>query len=450
MNHLNIILIIIDSLRKDYSTFLKDKLDKLGFISYENAIAPASWTTPSHASIFLGVYPISHGAHETRKKKSLNVKLRVNRNILSLILSNLGYKTYLFTANPYITPNFGFIGFNQIYQYNSSGCFPIRTKSEIKFLREFKKKFNIEGWLSTFKLLLMKGHFKIAFKSIYDRVIEPKIRFLIRIMKNWPLDKGAKYIAKKLRKSLYSLNNNSPFFIFINLMEAHEPYSLLNEKYSKELYLDNLRFNKSIKECARQWRRSYPRAVKYVSHRIIEIMDVLMENNAFDNSLIIVTSDHGQLLGEHGRIGHGTFLYDELLRVPLFIKYPKNIRIKFHNRSTEYISLVNLKSLILNFMRKNEIISDNILFSDTVFSESYGIHISYDEKYSDELRKYEKYRIAIYSGELKGIFNVEDWDFETIQSYNEYARGEEDDINILKMKIVKFLRKAIMLKFSRN
>jgi len=59
MKNINVILIVIDTLRKDYAKHLEVELEKLGFLSYEKAVAPASWTAPSHASIFTGLYPIN-------------------------------------------------------------------------------------------------------------------------------------------------------------------------------------------------------------------------------------------------------------------------------------------------------------------------------------------------------------------------------------------------------
>ena len=298
-----------------------------------------------------------------------------------------------------------------------------------------------------FKFLLARGYVRLLLKSIYDRIIEPRIRFLIQVIKNWPLDKGARNIVEKLGRVLLTSNGN-PCFIFINLMETHEPYSLINEKYSRSLYLDNLRLNKSIHECAKQWKEKYPRAVKYASHKVMEIMNILMERKMFDNSLIIITSDHGQLLGEHGRIGHGTFLYDELLLVPLLVKYPQNMKVKVNHEVAKYASLVNLKSFILNLI-KNKVVDHEILFSDTVFSESYGIHLSYDKKLSEEFKDFEKYKIAVYSGDFKGIFNVDDWKFEKILSYNEHTTPTEDDIINLKRKIINFLKVATMTRFKK-
>lgn len=108
MSKVNIVIIVVDTLRKDYAKPLERELRKLGFISYDNAIAPATWTTPSIASLFTGLYPSYHWAHEKKDKKVVtDVKLN-SKTILTEELSESGYETYLFTANPLIDPYFGY------------------------------------------------------------------------------------------------------------------------------------------------------------------------------------------------------------------------------------------------------------------------------------------------------------------------------------------------------
>ena len=84
----NIIIIVVDSLRYDYSKILRDKLEKYDFISYKNVIAPSSWTIPTHASILTGLYPLFHNAHETRSRKMKDVYLRKNDNISGVTKEN--------------------------------------------------------------------------------------------------------------------------------------------------------------------------------------------------------------------------------------------------------------------------------------------------------------------------------------------------------------------------
>jgi len=65
----NIIILIIDTLREDYASGL-EALGELGFVKYENAIAPAPWTLPSHASLITGMYPSQHEIHESRSART--------------------------------------------------------------------------------------------------------------------------------------------------------------------------------------------------------------------------------------------------------------------------------------------------------------------------------------------------------------------------------------------
>jgi arylsulfatase A-like enzyme len=68
--------------------------------------------------------------------------------------------------------------------------------------------------------------------------------------------------------------------------------------------------------------RRYALEVESVDRAVGELLDGLRERGLYDSSLIVFTSDHGEGLGEHGSVGHGRLLYDELLHVPLMIKLP--------------------------------------------------------------------------------------------------------------------------------
>jgi arylsulfatase A-like enzyme len=66
----------------------------------------------------------------------------------------------------------------------------------------------------------------------------------------------------------------------------------------------------------------YDAEILYMDHHIGRFLKELKNHNLYDNSWIIVTADHGELLGEHGKFGHGQYLYQEELHIPLFMKYP--------------------------------------------------------------------------------------------------------------------------------
>ena len=148
------------------------------------------------------------------------------------------------------------------------------------------------------------------------------------------------------------------------------------------------------------------------------------------------------MLGEYGVIGHGTYLYDELLRVPLAIKYPENKKVVItEQRNTNYISLTKIKPLILQTVYSTTI-DDSILYSPIVFAESYGIPerirpMSKEEQ--EYVNSLEKYKIAVYSNGKKAVFNVADWKFEEYQQDNSQ----------IKKAIIRFLKTATVTKVPK-
>lgn len=443
MKYPNIVFIVLDTLRKDYAKPLESELKKLGFISYENAIAPAPWTTPSHASMFTGLYPAFHGAHETKDKKTLDVKLKFSDTLLTIILKDFGYENYLITSNFLVHPRCGFRGFDYIYETFFLPLLPIEQQK----LKKIKQNYKPNTKIGIFKTLLVNKYINILIKEILNYV-DDRTKLLRSVFKNWPRDKGARDIVKYLKTLEIPINRNK--FIFINLTEVHEPYCIF-EKSRKE-NINNLKKNEIRPTIVKCWRRKYPEQVKYVSRRVMDMIKIFKEKNIFDDSLIIVTSDHGQLLGEHNRITHGTFLYDELLRVPLLIKYPEYCKIERVYRKSMYISLTKLKPLILRIL-ENKITEDALLYEHIVFAESYGTHTYIGDLSNDNEKKnienLEKYRIAVYHRNFKGIFNVTDWKFENIFSYNPKSEVTEEVVKEMKKEVLKFLKTVSVAKVPK-
>jgi len=442
----SIIIIIIDTLRKDYAKLLEDVLIKNGFVSYENAIVPASWTTPSHASILTGLYPIIHGAHETKDRKFFDVKLKHNKNLLSEVLHDFGYETYLLSANPLVNPLFGFSGFDYVYEISYVPNLSLLSRKDANIIQKLKQELAVDARLKLSIALIKMGYYLLLFKGVCSELLKPILYWYNTKIKNWPLDKGANEIIKRFKKIISEQDANK--FIFINLMEVHDPY-FIGENTFKNL-VENLRANKLDGNFVKKWRENYPKEVQYVTKKIMEIIKLLRNKGVFEKSLIIVTSDHGQLLGDYGRISHGYFLYDELIKVPLLIKYPKDLNLNPNinnctfEKKYKYISLTEIKSLICSILNNNleKLIN---LYQDTAFAESYGIvHDVKDLVSGKELEKmekdYEKHRIAIYYKYFKGIFNVTDWKFEEIISYNPQIKVTGNIAKHMRKVIVRFLK----------
>jgi len=115
-----------------------------------------------------------------------------------------------------------------------------------------------------------------------------------------------------------------------------------------------------------------------------------------DDTLIIVTSDHGNHIGECNRVYHGFYLSDELLRVPFYIRYPKTVNKRIEIKEN-IISLSSIYSIIRSIIHDEKLVIDNKF----VISESYGPQHSlntiksYFKLTDSEIRNYYTHRVRI-------------------------------------------------------
>jgi arylsulfatase A-like enzyme len=94
------------------------------------------------------------------------------------------------------------------------------------------------------------------------------------------------------------------FFLFVHYYDPHAPY-LPPEPFASE-FSDNL----------------YAGEIAYTDYCIEQVIKKLKEFGLFDSTLVVITSDHGEMLGEHGEDGHGYFIYQSAIKVPLIVKLP--------------------------------------------------------------------------------------------------------------------------------
>ncbi len=447
MNDLPLILIIVvDTLRKDYSKPIKELVEKYGFLSCDNAVASAPWTLPSHASMFTGLYPSMHKAHETLKGKVYPLKKK--EKLLTNTLTKIGYRNTLLTANVLISPELGFQGFHRVFERPHLPFLsrePIRlTKEEISYLNNLRKEYGSRKKY-LFRIL---GSRKKLFSKILLRFLIHRtgllnlINFTYMVYKGGYIEKGSKEILKKLEDIELT---HGKHFIFINFMEVHEPYSLI-ELIKPWIVFDQLLLNGKVdKRIIKKWRESYPRQVLRIKNRLKQLFDFLIERNIFDKSLIIVTSDHGQLLGEYNDIvNHIAFLYDELLSIPLFIKFPEKIEYKEPVINNKWFSNIKIKELVLDTIRSyktNRSIDLSKFYYTKVFAESFGVHsLSISKCINQRCRflEYSKRRVAIYKNKYKLVLNITD---NTVEEAKNYDGGdiEEHIIADLKKDIYKYL-----------
>ena len=366
----NIVLIIADAMRKDVlraynGTAETPHIDEFVKDSsiYKNCIAPAPWTLPSHVSFFTGKYASEHGIHETYDKKLLEILAEMrdfNSETIAEHLKKLGYSTLGFSSNWMLSLHKGFDrGFDYFYTIDEIG-----TTSEEK---ELFKRASVYGRnpSQVFRYLLLHGKFKELVK-LYSafrrtRAIKRTLQF--------PFVKGGDRLVKTITCGSFG----KPFFLFANLIETHDPYTQYEQSPSNKVGFSSVQMAdlygvKTIPEQAIQEIRSrYYSSSKYFDLFFGKIINHLKEKGLYDNSLIILTADHGQALKEKGFYGHGTFLHDEIVEVPLIIKYPGGAR---HETGPQYQSLVDLPAIIKQVVNGGD--TAELLNRQVVFSESFG------------------------------------------------------------------------------
>jgi arylsulfatase A-like enzyme len=293
----NVILIVIDTLRADhvsaygYARHTTPNLDRLASEGalFENAISACSWTLPSHASLLTGRYPSDHGMRNAQPMPWLGWRETALRGYptLGAALERRGYRTAAFSANQtYFTSNVGLgRGFAHFEDYFQSADDMLRrTLFGREFDRAYLHRSRQSAWTRGLHAIGLAGllhHGKRASE-------------VNRATLAW-IDRGQR-----------------PFFVFLNYIEVHDADSLLFESSSPgwgtTTAIDR-----------------YDSALTYVDSVIAELRRQLERRGLSKNTLIIVTGDHGESLGQHHTRYHGITLYREQIHVPLLFWYPRQI-----------------------------------------------------------------------------------------------------------------------------
>ncbi len=411
-----IFLIVFDTLRQDYSEGLRKLLLKEEFYFYPRAISTSPWTLPSHASMFTGLYPSYHGAHESKTGKISPIRTR--SLLVTKYLKDLGYTNILLTSNLLISPDLGFDFFDEVHEIPH-----IRNLLRL----DYKDRETIERMKSLgSKKYLYYKYPKLAVK-IASRYILKKTGLysmldkLYKILTRQYVNKGNTLLLNRLSRILERYKGKK-LFVFINFMEMHEPYSVYEILHPDVVLKTLLEKGKADYIIVNKWRRGYLRQSKYIVSVVRKLFDILYEKG-YGNSAIIITSDHGQLLGEYnGLINHIAFLYDELIRVPFFIKVPNNYTFIESKDANMWLSGIMIKNIILDLARK-ERIDFNYYLRKTVYSESFGIHSmdlhTCSDRYSCKFLKHNKRRIAVFKANSKLVYVPEDRNVEEFKHYGE-------------------------------
>gem|GEM_PF-2201552 len=176
--------------------------------------------------------------------------------------------------------------------------------------------------------------------------------------------KGRSSFYKKILTYFKNLlPSASGHFIYIHFLSPHSPYqppepycSMFDKDYQgniKGTQKTLIDINKQkilvTERDIRHLRALYDGNLNYIDHILGEIFKAIKSNGIYDNSLIIITSDHGEGLMEHGYLFHNQYVYEESIHVPLILKFPKSYNL-IQKKIETIVELIDLYPTILDYL----------------------------------------------------------------------------------------------------
>jgi len=347
----NIVLITVDCLRADHmgcynyrrntSPYLDDIANK--GIFFKNAYANGPNTRHSVPSFLTSTYPLLF-LQEVKSDR-----LHKGRKTIAEILKKRGYTTLAIHSNPYISKFYGYDkGFDYFNDFLSGQV-------------EDEKKVNI-----------------------IHRIISETIKGIKALTTgNLPHEKG-----EEINKQVFQWIKNiqTPFFLWIHYMDVHMPY-VPHNRFLKEIgvknysnirkvwmgkKIDDIKMRDKIKDKEiKDYINLYDGCIRYIDMVIKKLITKLEKD--FENTIFIITADHGEEFREHGQLSHLEKLYNELLHIPL-IFYGKDIDKKTVEKPVSLISMAPTLLDLLGF-KKYELFQGKTFFD----SEEYIISEAWKE-----------------------------------------------------------------------
>ncbi|MBW2268867.1 MAG: sulfatase [Deltaproteobacteria bacterium] len=272
----HVVMVVFDTTRADhfsaygYAEAKTPHFDALAAsgVLFENAFATSSWTVPSHASLFTGLYPMTHGANQVSQY------LAGEHETLAELLGDAGYETVAFSNNAWVGDRAnltqGFENVAEAWRLPGPGQAARTNKA-------------IELWLD----------------ARQDE--RPFFLFVNYIEPHWPYDAPASMQARFVSADVSKAERGEANFGVI------------------DWYIDRDSIDESLLPLRQ---RLYHAEVATVDQALGNLLRMLRDRGLEDASLVVAVSDHGENLGDNDHQGHSFVLYDSTLRVPLAIRPP--------------------------------------------------------------------------------------------------------------------------------
>ncbi len=284
----NLLLVVLDTVRADrlalygygrQTTPFLDAFVRRHAVRYTGARSTSSWTLPSHASLFTGLLPSDHGATHPRGGEDASTvntaampaqRLRADVRTLADALRDAGYRTGAVMANStFLDPRFGLHRGFEHYDARPAGV--------------------VGGYVPLAQMTglpMRAGHLPY---------------------------REAEKITNLVLRWLADGRGDRPYFLTVNYMDAHSPYAPpppFDVAFGGKRVADPVRRHYKFRSLL------YDRSLLYLDSQLARLLSAI----ELEHTLVIVTSDHGESLGDHGYWMHDWTLYEEVVKVPLYVK----------------------------------------------------------------------------------------------------------------------------------
>jgi len=287
----NVILVMVDTLRADHlSCYGSDvQTPNLCRVADDGTIyqgfSHASWTKPATASLVTSTLPSTHNAMS--KPSSLSDDLV----LIPEALQEAGYTTGGIVSNVNLAESFGFAqGYDDYYYLGPDYLFGAQESSSKLIVYQLGRQI----------ALGMFGGDGVYFNDFYqDSEVVNSVAF------DW-LDDHA----------------DERFFLFLHYMDPHDPYFV--HPYNGE-GVARVSMPEPEPEMAEELHALYRGEIDYLDANFGKLLAKLEAAGVYDDTVIVLTADHGEEFHDHGGFWHGLTLYDEQIHVPLVIKWASGV-----------------------------------------------------------------------------------------------------------------------------
>ena len=402
----NVVLVCLDSVRKDYFDRFATRLAERADVSYDQCRAASSWSTPSHASMLTGTLAHGHGIHTHDPDFS-----GLDRG--ETFLGDLAEHTAVgVSANEYASSTFGFDGvFDEFHDVD-----PTSRYAEGLNPGEFFASTDASGpALYAAYLRRALGHDHPA-RSVANGVLARLDSYSKTAPVPKLLDDGANVVSRTALRAVESVEE--PYFLFTNFMDAHVPHRH-TRGYDASLHdapkgwdstaLDNWGINlhgelEENEADLERFRDLYAASIDYLDRRVSAFVDRLQAASERETT-VVITADHGENLGyaaDDRLVGHKGSLSEGLLHVPLLVIDPPE---RNEPPGRGYVSHLQLGRLLASVAHDS--LPD--VAAQRIPAELVGIGTTVgplaDPGYEDEYARWNRMIRCVYDAERKYVWD---------------------------------------------